>query len=136
MASRVPRTELSPPPQVQTHLGGRNFASRVALGRNFSATFRKAPPAHAQLRPLRPEAEEWSRARAGGGSKGYAEIHTQGDARREASPRWGGCQQLRTKKSTRFFKIVARRVHFIVRTWPSAFLHNCLHGWTHKSSHL
>ena len=73
---------------------GRNFASCVAPGRNFRATFRKAPPAHAQLRPLRPEAEEWSRARAGGGSKGYAEIHTQGDARREASPSWGVCQHL------------------------------------------
>ena len=113
LTSYAPRIELSPPPQVQAHLGGRNFASCVALGRNFSATFRKAPPAHAQLRPLRPEAEEWSRARAGGGSKGYAEIHTQGDARREASPWWGVCQQLRTKKSTRFCKIVASSVLFV-----------------------
>ena len=113
MASCVPRIELSPPPQVQAHLGGRNFASCVALGRNFSATFRKAPPAHAQLRPLRPEAEEWSRARAGGGSKGYAEIHTQGDARREASPSWGVCQQVRRKKRTCFCKIVPRCVLFL-----------------------
>ena len=121
MTSHALRIELSPPPQVQAHLGGRNFASCVALGRNFSATFRKAPPAHAQLRPLRPEAEEWSRARAGGGSKGYAEIHTQGDARREASPSWGVCQQVRTKKSTRFCKIVARCVHFFVRTCSNLF---------------
>ena len=82
---------------------GRSFASCIALGRNFSVTFRKAPPVHAQLHPLRPQAEEWSRARAGGGSKGYAEIHTQGDARREASPSWGVCHGLAHFITTAFW---------------------------------
>ena len=55
------------PPTVQTNLGGRNFASCVALGRIFGATFRNAcPPTRAQLRPLRPKAAEQSRAQAGG----------------------------------------------------------------------
>ena len=55
------------PPTVQTNLGGRNFASCVALGRIFGAIFRNAcPPTRAQLRPLRPKAAEQSRAQAGG----------------------------------------------------------------------
>ena len=59
--------KILPPPTVQTNLGGRNFASCVALGRIFGATFRNAcPPTRAQLRPLRPKAAEQSRAQAGG----------------------------------------------------------------------
>ena len=55
------------PPTVQTNLGGRNFASCVALGRIFGATFRNScPPTRAQFRPLRPKAAEQSRAQAGG----------------------------------------------------------------------
>ena len=75
------------PPTVQTNLGGRNFASCVALGRIFGATFRNACPPPA--RSSAPSAlRRWSRAarRRGDRAKGYAEIPTQGNARREVPP--------------------------------------------------
>ena len=75
------------PPTVQTNLGGRNFASCVALGRIFGATFRNACPPPA--RSTAPSAlRRWSRAarRRGDTGEGYAEIPTQGNARREVSP--------------------------------------------------
>ena len=80
-----------PPPPVQTNLGGRNFASCVALGRIFGATFRNACPPPA--RSSAPSAQRrWSRAarRRGDRGKGYAEIPTQGNARREVPPPTSG----------------------------------------------
>ena len=67
MASCVPRTETSPPTSSPDPPGERNFASCVALGRIFGATFRNAcPPTRAQLRPRHPKAAGQSRAQAGG----------------------------------------------------------------------
>ena len=64
LTSYAPRIELSPPPQVQAHLGGRNFASCVALGRNFGVTFRSAPRLRAAP-PYRLRAEGGETARGG-----------------------------------------------------------------------
>ena len=79
------------PPTVQTNLGGRNFASCVALGRIFGATFRNAcPPPASSSAPSALRRESRAARRRGDRAKGYAEIPTQGNARREVPPPTSG----------------------------------------------
>ena len=79
------------PPTVQTNLGGRIFASCVALGRNFGATFRNAcPPPASSSAPSALRRESRAARRRGDRAKGYAEIPTQGNARREVPPPTSG----------------------------------------------
>ena len=117
------------PPTVQTNLGGRNFASCVALGRIFGATFRNAcPPARAQLRPLRPKAAEQSRTqrrRRGAEAKVTPKYLPRATQDAKCLPTSGLGQQVRTKKSTRLVTILQKRVLFFVRAWPSANNGNC-----------
>ena len=83
--------KTSPPPTVQTNLGGRIFASCVALGRNFGATFRNAcPPPASSSAPSALRRESRAARRRGDRAKGYAEIPTQGNARREVPPPTSG----------------------------------------------
>ena len=114
------------PPTVQTNLGGRNFASCVALGRIFGATFRNAcPPTRAQLRPLRPKAAEQSRAQAGGQRQRLRRNTYPGQRKTRSVSDLRSWPTSPDKKKYTLCDNLAKACTFFVRAWPSGKSDNC-----------